>query len=258
MLHDSGQGNGHNGDHAGDQKRQIAVLEGPEHRAFPVNGQADPGRIRNLLKICSSQNRSQQIRTHDADDNGNDLNHAFTPYVADHYQHNCRQGDQPVGGTAVDGRLRKGKSDGDDNRPCHHGREKFHNPSGAEQPDQQGEQQIDESRAGHAEAGVGQKLFLPVGSYGEITAQKRKGGSQKRRHLSLCQKVEQQCAQPRKQQCGRNIQPRQNGNQYGGAEHCKHVLQAQYRNLGCTQCPGIIDAALTESRFFLAHELILL
>ena len=274
MLHNRGQRDRHDRNHGSDQQGRVALRQRPESRLVPVDGQSDPACLLHRGKVHPTHDGRQHIGADYADDDGHDFHHALAPDITDDHQRDGHDGDQPVGGAVVDGGLRKGQADGDDDRPCHDGREEPHHLPCAEELDQKGQKQVHQPRAGHAEAGIGQepRIVRRVPRSvrhrrdSRVSAQEREGGTQERGHLPLGQKVEQQCAQPREQQCGGHVKACQHGHQYGGAEHGKHVLDPQHQYLGRSQGLRIIDACVADaltadpgSRFlFLAHELFLL
>ena len=143
--------------------------------------------------------------------------------------------------------------------PVTMGGEEAHDLLGTHQLEQQCQHQIQCAGDHHAAQCVGQ-LFL-TGHTGELAgvqignrlkaAQEGEGRSQERRHFELGAQVEQQRAQTCKQQCGLDgqgqaITGHQNGDQNGGTEHGKQMLQTQHQHARHAQLSGVVDGLLAE------------
>ena len=139
-----------------------------------------------------------------------------------------------------------------------------HDPFGAEDAEQGGQQDIHQPGQHDAEAGVGKHFRVgdgvaaAVGEHGGdglIAADEGEGGAQEGGDLALGQKVEQQCAQSGEQQGGGYGQPGEGGDQHSGAEHGEHMLNAQDQHFGTAQLPGVIDALVWIHSFVLPSQL---
>ena len=148
MLHDGCQGDGSDGDDGGDQHAHIQVLAKDGQCGFlPNNGQADPFGLGNLCDHIGPgsgiNDHSNQVGSHNTDQNGDDLDHAFAPDVADDHNSDGYQGNQPVVGAAGDGGAGQSQADGDDDGAGDNGREELHDLLGAENLEQQGQDQVE-------------------------------------------------------------------------------------------------------------------
>ena len=89
----------------------------------------------------------------------------------------------------IDGGGGEVQADGDDDGARDDGREEAHDLLRAEGPDQRRQHRVDKTRAGHAEAGVGQELrvgegIVDQGGDGGVAAQEGEGGAQEGRDLA--------------------------------------------------------------------------
>ena len=208
-----------------------------------MQGDAEPGRRTDGLEVNSAGHKRNRVGDQHTDQDGQDLDHALAPDVADDDGSQRHKGQQPVGLAVGDGTRGQDQADGDDDGARDNRREELHHLADAERGDQAAEQHVDQTGQRHSRAGVGQVLGVgtAVRHDGEA-AQIRKAGAQERGHLALAQEVEQQRAQTCAEQCGADAQAGQQGHQHGCAEHCKHVLCAEDQQLGRAQLFGIIDA----------------
>ena len=88
-----------------------------------------------------------------------------------------------------------------------------------------------------------------------VASEKGKARTEKRRNLPLCDQVEQQRAESGEQQRCRDGKPCQQRHKNRGAEHGKHMLQAQDDHLRPAQTPRVINGALLRSRLECTHFL---
>ena len=133
-----------------------------------------------------------------------------------------------------------------------HRREEAHDAPDAEGGDEQADGQIEQTREGHACAGVGQHLGVgngqiavgvsQHGSHDGEAAQIGKGRAEEGRDLALGDEVEQQRTQTCAEQGGRNAQTGEQGDQHGGTKHGEHVLDAQDQHPSGTQLAGVVNA----------------
>ena len=142
VLYDRCKRDGYDGNDGSDNESRVAILECPKGRAFKVDGPSDPVSLRHAGKVHFAKRDCNQIRTNDADDDGNDLDHALAPNIAYHDQYDGYKCNDPVTGTAVQGRLGKRKTDGNDQGSRYNGREEFHDLLASKKLDQSREDQI--------------------------------------------------------------------------------------------------------------------
>ena len=242
MLHHGGQGDGHDGQDGGDVK--LGHGAGAEGNTEPV-GRSDGG------EVHPTHDQGRHIGDHHTDQDGQDLDHALAPDVADHHGAQGDQGQQPVGRAVLDGGGGQDQADGNDDGAGNHRREEPHDPAHAEGGDQAAHDQVQQAGRHHAAAGVGQHLgvgdgqvaafICQHGGHNAEAAQKRKGRAQERGHLAAGDKVEQQRAQTRTQQGGGNVQAGEQRHQHGGAEHGEGVLRTQHQRFARAQFPHIVN-----------------
>ena len=165
MLHNGSQRDGGDGDHSSDQHAYIQVLvEDGQCGFLPDNRQADPIRFCYLCchigTGCGINCHSHQIGYYHAQQDGHDLDHAFTPDVADHNHQNRSQRHQPVAGAAVNSGTCQSQTDGNDHRSSNDGGKEFHYLLGAENLKQPCQHQIHDAGYGHTKTRVGQRDVL--------------------------------------------------------------------------------------------------
>ena len=142
MLHHGSQRDGHDGNQRSNQHLPVPVAQDREYRLIPVDGQPHPLGVLKRCKVYPSQHCRQQIGTHHTNDNGNDLDHTFSPDITDDHQQNGCEGDEPVGSAAVNSGRGQRQADGNDNGSGDDGREELHHPARAKKFNQQRQQQI--------------------------------------------------------------------------------------------------------------------
>ncbi len=120
VLDHRGEGQRHDGDDGGDGKPGVEPFaEQREHRVVPHHRKADPGGLRHGREIDLPHGRRSDVRADDAEQDGDDLDHAATPDVGDHDDGDGHDGDHPVRGGVLDGRgcdvrADDAEQDGDD------------------------------------------------------------------------------------------------------------------------------------------------
>ena len=260
MLDHRGERQRHDGDDGRDGQPCIEVrTDDRKHRLIPGERQADPRRLGHARKVHLSRDRSHEVRSDHAQEDGNDLDHALAPDVGDDDDGDGHQCDGPVRGRVRDGRAGQDEPDGDDDGPGDHGRKETHDPRGAEHFEQRRQHEVQKARARHAQAGVRQQIGLAVRRDGRIARDERERRAQERGHFALRDEMEQQRAQAREQQRRGNGQAGQRRHQDGGAEHGEHVLQPEHRHLRLAELSCVVDrfrAVLSphrRRRFALAH-----
>ena len=147
----------------------------------------------------------------DAEQDGDDLDHALAPDVGDHDDGHSDEGEPPAGGGVIDGGAGEVQADHDDHRARDDGREVTHDLLRAEQFEQECEHKVEET-CDHDAAKTCEQ-------------QRRLDGE--RQAVAL----------------------HEDGNQHCCAEHGEHVLQAQDQHSGGAQLSGVVDGFVSE--FFL-------
>ena len=262
VLHHGGEAQGHDGDDGGEEHVPVHVPPGEEaedrlvhlHRQGQEGGLADV--LHQGLPDAGVKDHRQEVGAHHAQEDGDDLHHAPAPDVGGHDDADGGNGNPPAPAAVIDGGGGEVQADGDDDGARDDGREEAHDLLGAEGPDQGRQHRVDKTRAGHAEAGVGQELgvgegIVDHGGDGGVAAQEGEGGAQEGRDLAAGDEVEEQRPQAREEQGVGDVQPRQDGDQDRGPEHGEHVLEAQQQHPSCAQGAGVIDAVLRN--FVLSH-----
>ena len=102
MLHHGRQGDRHDGDHGGDQQRNVHISKQGKHGIFVMNGQADPRRLPNRRKIHVSGDCRNQIGAHDAQDDRHNLDHSLSPDIADNHNYYGDHRNPPACRTVID------------------------------------------------------------------------------------------------------------------------------------------------------------
>ena len=250
MLHHGCQRNGDDGEHCADELR--AAVDGKQAHGLPVQRDAHPCSLRNALEVHCTGHQCHCIGHQHTDEDGQDLDHALAPDVADDDRAQCHEGQQPVCLTVIDGRGGQDQADRNDNGASDHRREEFHDAADAKGGDQQAGHQIHQTGKCDGCTGVGQHLGVgngqvaigisQHGSHDGKAAQIRKGGAEECRHLLFGNEVEQQGAQTGTEQSGGNAQAGEQRHQHRCAEHGKHVLHAQDQHPPGAELPGIVNA----------------
>ena len=254
VFYDGGKGNGGNGHNGSDQHSGVKILaENGEGGVFPDDGQTQPAAQNGVgAGFCCFHGGSQtgsrggvhdhgeDIGGEHAQQNGNDLDHALAPDIADDNRHNGDQCHEPVVLAVIDRGTGKGQADADNDGAGHNGREVTHDLLGTEHLEQQGKNQVHKTGNRDAKVGVGQRNGLTGGGYKPVGTQKRKGRTQKRGNLPPCDQMEQQGTQTGEEQGGGHIQTGDGGNEDGCAEHGEQMLDAQNDLLGASKGAGVV------------------
>ena len=129
MLHHGCQRNGDDGEHCADELR--AAVDGKQTHGTLVQGDAEPVGSSNGLKVDCTSDQSHSIGDQHTDQDGQDLDHALTPDVADNNGTQGHKSQQPVGLAVGDGGGGQDQTNRDDDGACDHRREEFHNAADA-------------------------------------------------------------------------------------------------------------------------------
>ena len=258
VLHHGCQCDRHNGNDG--SYGLTGIMHTAEHGRAPVNGQTHPGCFLNRRKVNSkafyakavTDDTGHCIGAENTNENGNDLGHALTEHI--HHDHNTQsnQRQPPVIFAVGNSGGCQAQTDSHNDGAGYNRREETHHLIDTDNLDDGSQHQIQQTGASHAHAGIGQhfrvgngQLAVGVrqfGCYRGITAQESKGAAQESRHLKFGEHMEQQGTQTGHQQGGGNIQPGNQRHQHGGAEHSKHVLEAQQQHPRRTQLACIVNA----------------
>ena len=230
-------------------------------------GQTDKTGIGNGLKIEDRaavdighaeriHDDSGNVGDHDAQKDGDDLEHAFAPDVKDDDNCKCDQSKRPAGGGIGDRGGSQSQADADNDGACDDGRQELHDLFDADCTDDQGQHQIQKACDDNTAASIG-KLFA-VRHISENTAvklcysskssEKSKGGSEESRYSPLCEEVEKECSDAGKEKSYLNGKPfsvkiavDKDRDQDRGAEHGEQVLNTEDRHFRITEFCGIIN-----------------
>ena len=229
MLHHGRQRDGQDGEEGADELR--AAVDGEQAHGALMQRDAEPIGGGNGLEVHRTGHEGHRIGHQNADQDGQDLDHALAPDVADDDRAQRHKGQQPVGLAVGDGGGGKDQADGDDDGARDHRREELHDAADAEGGDQQTDHQIQHAGESHARTGVGQHLGV---DHGQVA-------------VSVCQHgghdgVEQQGAQTCAQQGGGNAQAGEQRHQNGGTEHGEHVLHAEDQHPARAQLARVVNA----------------
>ena len=196
----------------------------------------------------------------DAEQDGDDLDHALAPDVGDHDDGHSDEGEPPAGGGVIDGGAGEVQTDHDDHRARDDGREVTHDLFRAEHLEEECEHEVEETCDHDAAERVGELRFgieTFVGGHrrdrGEA-AEVGERGAEERGDLELGAHVEQQRAETGEQQRRLDgerqaVALHEDGDEHCCAEHGEHVLQAQDQHSGGAQLSGVVDGFVSE--FFL-------
>ena len=241
VLHHGCNGNGHDGEQGADEF--FAAVNGKQTHGLFVDGETDPGGLADGGKVNRTSYQGNRIADQNTDQNGQDLDHAFAPDVADDNGGQRHKSQQPVALAVVDGGRGQDQANGDDDGAGDNRREEPHDAADAEHRDQPADQHIQQAAERNGCAGVGQvfRVGTVIADNGKA-AQVGKAGTQKCGNLALADDVEQQRAKAGAQQRGGNAQAGQQGNQHGCAKHGEHVLRTQDQHPGRAQFFGIVNA----------------
>ena len=174
VLHHSGDGQGDDGDAGGDEHPGVnAVGEKTEDGGVLVYGDANPvGGSHSLGNSGAGggiNDHGDQVGDYNADEDGDDLDHALAPHIANDNHNDGDDGHQPVGAAVVDGGRGKDQADGDDDGTGDDGREEAHDLVDAHGLDDAGQNDIHQARNRHGKAGVRQQVSLAVGGDCPVT-----------------------------------------------------------------------------------------
>ena len=121
------------------------------------------------------------------------------------------------------------------------------------------EHEVEQTRAGDADAGVGQGLRLGQaelgagGDDGEVTAEEGEGGAEEHGDLALGDQVHEQRGEAREEQGGRNAQAGQDRDEHRRAEHGEEVLRAEDQHFRRAEGARVVDRAVDGRFVFIAH-----
>jgi len=107
MLDHSCKGQRHDGDDGRRGKTAIELRSKErKHGVVPHDGQANPGGSCDAREVDFTQRSRKGVRDDHAHQDGDDLDHAAAPDVADDDHGHSDNGDKPVGLTVGNGRAR--------------------------------------------------------------------------------------------------------------------------------------------------------
>ena len=235
MLHHGSQCNGHHHGNGGGDQRSIRIAHQRKHRIAHLERQTDPGSVLqclHLVRIQLTEDSRCRIGDHHTQQDGDNLDHALAPDVADNHHRYSQNGDPPVARAVVNGTIGQGNADADNDGTRDNGREEAHHLLGTESLKEDGQNYIQQTCACHADACVGNPVSARAAVFhqfphGEVSPKERKGRAQECRHLPLGQQMKQQGAQTCKQQRCADAQACQGRHQHRGAKHGEHVLKTE-------------------------------
>ena len=240
----------------------IAVHEQTEDGLVLVDRKREPFGAGDVLDQIFADGRVRDDRddvgADDAEQNGDDLDHALAPDVGGDDDDDGDHRNPPVLRAVVDGGGRQVQTDGNDDRTRDDRREEAHDLLGAEGFEQRRKDDIYKTCTRDAEAGVGEhfmvRLTVDHGSDRCIAAEESERRAEERGDNAAGDEVEQQRAETGKQQRRGDVQTRQNRDQDRCAEHCEHVLEAEHKHSARAELSCIIDAFF--GNFLFTHFLI--
>ena len=264
MLDHSCQRKGDDGKYRRPEHSGVNIhIKQVEHAVVPNDGKSDPlclGNLGDYGLSCSGVNDDcQKVRADNAEEDGDDLCHALAPDVEADDDDYCRNCNKPVDGAVVNCRAGEDKTDGDDDGTGNNRREEAHDLVDAEGLEQCRQDNIHQSGAGNAKAGIHQKIIIVDGLTGSIyadgadgvvAADKGEGRAEECRDLAAGYEVEQQCAEACEQQCRCNVKSGEHGDENGCTEHCEHMLQSQNQHSGLAEGACVIHGSINHGFFF--------
>ena len=209
-------------------------------------GQPDHGLPADAAQVHHTANQRHNIGDHNAQQDGNDLDHSLAPDVGHDDDSNGKQRKRPAALGIVHCRAGQIQTDEDDHRTGNDGREKPHDLFCTHCFKQQRQQDIQTARHHDAAHGIGQLFGADhIGKLADIqfrnsleASQKGKGRAEKCGDFELCAHVENQRADTCEEQGrldgqGQPIGVADNdGYQNRGTEHCEHMLETQNEHSG--------------------------
>ena len=251
VLHHRGDGDGRHDEDGGD----VELRDGD-------GLEADDACLMHGGEIHLTGDEGDNVADHDAEEDGDDLDHALAPDVGGDDDRDGDQREPPVGAGVADGAAREVEADHDDHGAGDDGREVAHDLPSAEHLKEQRQHEVQQARDHDAAEGVGE---LVVGRHGRVfagvevrdrgeAAEVSEGRAEEGGDLHLGADVEQQRAETRHQQRGLDAQRQavalhEDGDEHRRAEHGEQMLQAEHQHAGHAELAGVIDSFLTEFLF---------
>ena len=255
MLHHGGDGDGSHHQNGGDV--ELGDLNGGQAQPAGLcnGGEAENGGAVGVDHAAGVHDDGGRVGDHHAQQDRDDLEHTLAPDVEDDDDRKGDEGQGPALGGVGHRRGGQVQADADDDGAGNYRGQEAHDLPHAHHLHQQGQDQVEQAGRHNAAAGIGQLVRLGHAgvdalihfAHGLKAAQEGKGGAQEGRDLQLGAEVEEQCAHPGKKQGGLDVQGQivgagdDDGDQDGGAEHSKHVLDAQQQHLGQAKLPRVAD-----------------
>ena len=138
----------------------VSMIVGRDVSVLDEERKTNPGGLRHMLNQgCASgriHNHGEHIACYYTQQNGDDFQHSLAPDVEDDNHKDGHQRHQPVVATVVNGALRQGQANGNDNGAGDNGREVTHDLLCAEDLEQQSQHKIQKSGASDTKAGIRQ------------------------------------------------------------------------------------------------------
>ena len=195
MLHHGCQGNGDDGNDGAHDKAPVGILEHMESRILPAERHTHPGGFLHGGKVAQAKTGRHDVRAQHTQEDGDNLNHAFAPDVANNDNHNGQQGNPPVAVAVLDGAAAQRKTNRDDDGSRDDGREEAHHLLGAECRDEPGQHKIKNACRENSDAGIrkgfrgSESLLGSQGDNGCVATEESEGRTQEGRHPHFGEKV---------------------------------------------------------------------
>ena len=266
VLHHRGDGDGGHDQNGGDVKLGDDKLLETDEVCLADGGKVDE-RLHHAvgvgqLRAAGGGDQGNDIAAGDAEQNGDDLDHALAPDVGDHDDRHGDEREPPAGRGIADRRAGEVETDHDDHRAGDDGREVAHDLLDAEELKEEREYKVQQPCDHDAAERIGE-LFVAAHAGvlagvqlgdGLEAAEVGERGAEERGNLQLGAYMEQQRAEAGKKQRRLDgerqaVALHENGDQHRCAEHGEHMLQSQHQHFGCAQLAGVVNGFL--SKFFL-------
>ena len=207
MLDHGGEGDGQDGDYGRQHEAPVRILKHCEGGVLHLERKAHPCGFLHGSPVHEAKACGHDVGTHDAKKDGDDLDHSLAEDVGDDDDDESEDGDPPVACAVLDGAAGQAEADSDDDGAHHYGREVTHHLLGSESGEETCQDEIHETGAEDADAGVrqglreGEALVHAELGDGGVTSEESEGAAEESGHLELREEVEDKGAETSEEQC---------------------------------------------------------
>ena len=195
-------------------------------------GQSEPRGGHHLREINLEKEEVGHVAHDDAEENGDELEHAAGVEGDDHGGGERNGGQNPVGRGHLYRRAGEREADEHDDGADHHGRKQAIDEAQTEQADEQRHEGVDRGHTYATEEGTAEAVEL-----GGLD-NKGKAATEKDRNFAFGDEVKKKCADTGRKKRRGGIETHEQGNEHGGTEGHKKVLHAGQTFACGTECSG--------------------